>query len=205
MEWQVHLARRTRCSLALHAQFVHRNVAMSADPKSRAVPSLNHAQQRNLHNACRHMDSLLKDIEIALDTRKTNSVFPKYIHDVCPEERKTIELHLARFRAQLMAVLSNQSIEVEPPRVTASHAIHTSLTFIEIAIEELSPKRMGGYGPLSTAGASDLEQIMANLMATAQELHGYVLNNRRPEQSPASSQMNVVHERRSRRRENKAL
>jgi hypothetical protein len=50
------------------------------------------------------MDGLLKDIEIALDTRKTNSVFPKYIHDVCPEEQKTIELLLARFRAQLMAV-----------------------------------------------------------------------------------------------------
>jgi len=147
---------------------------MSADPKSRATPSLNHAQQRNLHNACRHMDGLLKDIEIALDTRKTNSVFPKYI-------------------------------EIEPPKITSSHAIHTSLTFIEIAIEELSPKRMGGYGPLSTAGANDLEQIMTNLMATAQELHCCVLNNREPEQSAASSKITVVHERRSRRRENKAL
>jgi len=148
------------------------------------------------------MDGLLKDIESALDTRKTNSIFPKYIHDVRPEEQKTIELLLANFRAQLMAVLTSQSIEVEPPRIKASHAIHTSLTFIEIAIEELSPKRMGGYGPLSTAGASDLEQIMTDLMATAQELHSYVLNNRRPEQSPASSKSNVVHERRSRRREN---
>jgi hypothetical protein len=178
---------------------------MSADPKSRATPSLNHAQQRNLHNACRHMDGLLKDIEIALDTRKTNSVFPKYIHDVCPEEQKTIEMHIARFRAQLMSVLASQSIEIEPPKITSSHAIHTSLTFIEIAIEELSPKRMGGYGPLSTAGANDLEQIMTNLMATAQELHGCVLNNREPEQSAASSKITVVHERRSRRRENKAL
>ena len=169
------------------------------------MPSLNHAQQRNLHNACRHMDGLLKDIEVALDTRKTNSVFPKYIHDVCPEEQKTIELFLARFRAQLMAVLAAQSIEVEPPRITSSHAIHTSLTFIEIAIEELSPKRMGGYGPLSIAGASDLEHIMADLMAAAQELHGYVLNHRTPEQSPASSDIKVIHERRSRRRENKAL
>jgi hypothetical protein len=177
---------------------------MSADAKSRAMPSLNHAQQRNLHNACRHMDGLLKDIEFALDTRKTNSVFPKYIHDVCAEEQQTIELLLARFRAQLMAVLASQSIEVEPPRITASHAIHTSLTFIEIAIEELSPKRMGGYGSLSTAGAADLEQIMTDLMAIAQELHGYVLNNRPREQSPASSEVNAVHERRSRRREIKS-
>jgi len=205
----VHLARRTCCSLALEgllgAHLVHRDAAMSADPKSRATPSLNHAQQRNLHNACRHMDGLMKDIEIALDTRKTNSIFPKYIPDVCSEEKKTIELHIARFRAQLMAVLANQSIEVEPPRITASHAIHTSLTFIEIAIEELSPKRMGGYGPLSTAGASDLEQIMADLMATAQEMHGYVLNNRSREQLSANSEINVVQEQRSRRRENKAL
>jgi hypothetical protein len=188
-----------------HPDLLFGRAFMSVEPRSRSMPSLNHAQQRNLHNACRHMDGLLKDIEVALDTRKTNSVFPKYIHDVCPEEQKTIELLLARFRTQLLAVLANQSIEVEPPRITASHAIHTSLTFIEIAIEELSPKRMGGYGPLSTAGASDLEQIMADLMATAQELHGYVLNNRSRGQLSANSEFNVVQERRSRRRENKAL
>ncbi len=51
---------------------------------------------------------------------------------------------------------------------------------------------MEDTGPLfSTAGASDLKQIMADLMATAQELHGYVLNNRSREQLSANSEFDV--------------
>jgi hypothetical protein len=179
---------------------------MSADPKSHPISSLSDAQQRTLRNACKHMDGLLKDVEAALDTSRTSSVFPKYINDIASVQRKTIEEYLVRFRVQLLRVLAGQAIELEEPRIKASHAIHTSLTFIEIAIEELSPGRMRGYGPVSKAAVVDLNNVIQDLQAIMQELHGYVLQGSAPDQSQrvddsGITRCNIGRVRRKRRQE----
>jgi hypothetical protein len=165
---------------------------MSADPKIRAISSLSDSQQRNLRNACKHMDGLLKEIEAALDPTHTNSAFPKYINDITPVQRKTIEEYLARFRTQLLRILAGQAIQVEEPRIKASHAVHTSLTFIEIAIEELSPSRMRGYGPVSEAGAADLNKVMQDLQSIVKGLHNYVLQSNLPSQSQPANDSAAV-------------
>jgi GTP-binding protein EngB required for normal cell division len=121
------------------------------------------------------MDALLQNIEAVLNPALSKSVFPKYIQDIAPVQRKTIEDYLARIRAQLLRVLAGQAIEVEKPRITASHAVHTTLTFVEIAIEELSPSRMRGYGPVSETGTADLNGVMQELQSIVQQLHNYVL------------------------------
>lgn len=154
---------------------------MSAERQSHAISSLNDAQQRNLRISCQHMDELLKDIEEVLNPARSKSVFPKYIHDIAPVQRKTIEDYLARIRAQLIRVLAGQAIEVEKPRITASHAIHAALTFVEIAIEELSPDSMRGYGPVSETGAADLNGVVGELQSIVQQLHGYVLQRSAPD------------------------
>jgi len=158
---------------------------MSANWQSRPISSLNDAQQRNLRNACKHMDGLLKDVEEAMNPNR-NSVFPKYIHDIADVQQKTIGDYLARFREELLRVLAHQSIAVEEPRIKASHAIHTSLTFVEIAIEELSPGRMRGYGPVSEAGAADLNGVIQDLQSIALALHNYVLERVPLSSSPIS-------------------
>jgi GTP-binding protein EngB required for normal cell division len=127
------------------------------------------------------MDRLLVDIEDALNPARSHSVFPKYVQDIAPVQRKTIEDYLARIRAQLLRVLAGQLIEVEKPRITASHSIHIALTFVEIAIEELSPSRMSGYGPVSESGSADLNGVMQELQSIVQQLHGYVLQRDVPD------------------------
>ncbi len=154
---------------------------MSTHQQSYALSPLNDAQQRNLRISCQHMDALLNSVEEVLNSERSNSVFPKYIHDITLVRRKTIEDYLARIRAQLVRVLAGQAIEVEKPRITASHAVHTALTFVEIAIEELSPDRMRGYGPVSEAGAADLNGVMQELQSILRQLHGYVLQRDAPD------------------------
>ena len=148
---------------------------MSADPHSHPHSALNEAQQRYLRISCQHMDGLLRSIEEVLNPARLNSLFPKYIYDITPVQRITIEDYLARIRARLLCVLECQAIEVQKPQIAASHAIHTTLTFVEIAIEELSPGRMGGYGPVSETGAADLNSIMQDLQSIVQQLHVYVM------------------------------
>ena len=151
------------------------------DSQSHPISPLNDSQQRNLRISCKHMDKLLQDIDGVLNQGRSNSAFPKYIQDIAPVQRKTIEDYLARIRAQLLRILAGQAITVEKPRTAASHAIHTALTFVEIAIEELSPGRMRGYGPVSDTGIADLNGIMQELQSTVKQLHGYVLQRGVPD------------------------
>ena len=89
-------------------------------------------------------------------------------------QRKTIEDYSARTRGQLLQVLAEQSIEPEQPRISAAHAVHVNLTFIDIAIAELAPHYMRGYGPVSSEAAADLTRIVAELGAAVQELAHYI-------------------------------
>ena len=137
--------------------------------------TLNPSQRQHLLITCKHIDKLLGDIEETLNAAASKSVFPSYAGDITPLQRKTIEDYIARLRGQLLQVLAGQSVAPEKPRVSASHSIHVGLTFVEIAIAELAPHYMQGYGPVSEPGATDLYGVVAELQSAVKELHRYVL------------------------------
>lgn len=139
--------------------------------------TLNEHQRRKLRVTCDHVDKLLQEVEDVLNASRSHSAFPKYVEDFAPPEQETIEDYIARIRIQLLLVLAGQAIELEKPRVMASHAIHSALTFVEVAIEELSPDRMRGYGPVSDAGAADLNGVIRELLGLVRELHGYIMRS----------------------------
>ena len=133
--------------------------------------NLNPSQRHRLLVTCKHIDKLLGDIEQTLNASASRSAFPGYVGDVTSRQRKTIEDCIARLRGQLLQVLATQSLAPEEPHIPASHAIHVGLTFIEIAIAELAPHYMRGYGPVSEQGAADLRGVIAELQSTVKELH----------------------------------
>ena len=81
-------------------------------------------------------------------------------------------------RGQLLQVLAGQSLQPEKPRISAIHSIHVNLTFVDIAIAELAPQYMRGYGPVSDTGMADLNGIVAELQSAIKELTRYVLQPR---------------------------
>ena len=139
--------------------------------------TLNPSQRQRLLVTCKHIDKLLGNIEDTLNAAASKSVFPGYLGDILPQQRKTIEDYIARLREQLLQVLAKQSLAPEEPRISAAHAIHVDLTFIEIAIAELAPHYMRGYGAVSEQGATDLQGVIAELQSTVKELHGYLLRS----------------------------
>jgi GTP-binding protein EngB required for normal cell division len=137
--------------------------------------TLNGAQRQHLLITCQHIDKLLGDVEATLNAAGSKTVFPSYVNDVAPVQRKTIEDYIARVRGQLLQVLAGQSLQPEKPRVSAIHSIHVNLTFVDIAIAELAPHYMRGYGPVSEEGAADLNGIVAELQSAIKELTRYIL------------------------------
>ena len=140
--------------------------------------TLNPSQRQRLLVTCKHIDTLLGDIEGTLNAAAAKTVFPNYVSDVTAGQRTTIEEYVARIRGHLLQVLARQSLAPEKPHITATHSIHVNLTFVEIAIAELAPRHMRGYGPLSEQGAADLNGIVAELQSVVTELLRYVLQIR---------------------------
>jgi hypothetical protein len=144
--------------------------------------TLNPSQRQRLLVTCRHIDKLLCDIEDTLNTAASKTVFPNYIGDITPQQHKAIDDDIARIRAQLLEVLAGQSLAPEKPRISAAHSVDVNLTFVEIAIAELAPHYMRGYGPVSTDAAADLREIAEKLQSGVKELHRYV-SETHPDQS----------------------
>ncbi len=134
--------------------------------------TLNASQRQRLLVTCKHIDSLLSTIEATLSDTASKDVFPVYIDDVRPEQRGMIEDSILRMRQHLLGVLSTQSLAPDAPSISAAHSINVSLTFVEIAIAELAPHYMRGYGPVSEDGAADLKRIMGELQTSVNALRG---------------------------------
>ena len=58
--------------------------------------TLNPSQRQRLLVTCKHIDKLLGDIEETMNAAASKSVFPNYVGDITPLQRKTIEDYIAR-------------------------------------------------------------------------------------------------------------
>jgi len=137
--------------------------------------ALNEHQQRRLLVTCQHIDGMLSELEAVLNQSASKSAFPKYIPDISPAQRHTIEDYIARLRAQLKRVLEGQGIAAPRPSISASHAAHVSLQFLDVSVEELKPRYMRGYGEVPPAAAIELNGIVGELQGLISRLDRYLM------------------------------
>jgi GTP-binding protein EngB required for normal cell division len=161
---------------------------------------LNEFQKRRLRVSCEYIDKLLSSIEEVLYQSSSKSVFPKFKSEVSLAQRQTIENYIARIRAQLLRVLDGQDISQGKPSILATHSIRVSLTCIEIAVEELYPKSMQGYGAVPEAVAAELNGICGELLGLVTRLDRYVsgdeddLKKRLERLAQTSDETTVLHQ-----------
>jgi hypothetical protein len=157
-----------------------RESGMTTKEDGNPDPSLNEYQLRALLVSCQHIDKLLGEIEGLLNSSKSGLAFPKYFDDLSSAQHDLIDDYIRRTRADLLQVAAEQGIVPESGKIPASHSIHATMIFIEIAIEELRPDKMRGYGPMSKDGAAYLNQLVQRFHASAQQLHRCVLQREAP-------------------------
>lgn len=136
--------------------------------------SLNANHERRLSVTCRHIDKLLSEMEGALNASASKLAFPQYVADIAPAQRRVIEDYITRIRAQLVRVLDGQGIERPGADIPVSRSLHAVLTFIDIAVEELKPEYMRGYGQVPAAAAVELNGIAGELRGLVNQLDQYV-------------------------------
>jgi ElaB/YqjD/DUF883 family membrane-anchored ribosome-binding protein len=133
----------------------------------------NEFQQNRLSVSCSYIDGLLKDIEEVLNSTASKSPFPKYVSDISPAQRSTIEDYIARFRGRLVNVLKSVQVTLPVGNISAVHSLRTTLSCIEIAVEELKPRYMRGYGELPAEAQEALNRIVAELNELLQQFNSY--------------------------------
>jgi len=102
-------------------------------------------QQSRILASVSYMDKLLTDVEEIL-TAASSHAFPKYKNPLTPAQIRTAKDCIKRLRQQITHVLKDLEIALPEAKFDSTHAIRVTLQFIEVAIEEISPERLVGYG-----------------------------------------------------------
>ena len=147
------------------------------EPKTagqRSPGELNSAQRRHLSATCKYIDNLLCDMERALHSAASQSPFPRYVLDITPAQAGVIEDHIRRLRAQLLRTLAWQHLKPDPPVVPVTRLLTTDLAFADVAIEELKPKHLKGYGAVPADAADELNATIGELRSVVKDMERYV-------------------------------
>ena len=124
---------------------------------------LNESHRRRLLANAQYADKLLSDLEEILNASESKSPFPKYRPDVSLHQTRLIRGHISRFRDHLSRVLSAIGLEHDGARFGSLHSIRVTLTFVRIAVQEMAPEHLRGYGELSDGAASELRGMCTEL------------------------------------------
>ncbi len=137
---------------------------------------LNDNQERHLLNTLEHVDKLLCDVERIPSDHGDSRLFPEYLRDLSPREHARLSEGIRRFRAKVARLLQAHDLEIAPPRISARKAVMTALLFADMALEELSPRRMRDYGPISSQETSmELEEVVDALRVAIREIRDELL------------------------------
>ena len=139
---------------------------------------LNEHQQRRLVVTCQHVDRLLADLERSFTEAHSTSPFGRYANDLAPAEQRLVHDYLARLRAQLLRMLDGQGLSPTPRRIGVRHSILTHLAYVDVAVEELKPHYMRGYGAVAPEAAAALNGIVEELHGTIGQLSQYLAIDR---------------------------
>jgi hypothetical protein len=124
---------------------------------------MNESQQRHLLMTFHHVDHLLSETERILASTHSPSPFQEYTQDSTPAQRKVTHDYVLRVRETMRQILHELNIPQKPPTSGALWAARNHLAFAGIAIVEIEPRHMKGYGELSEADKQMLNRITAEL------------------------------------------
>lgn len=135
---------------------------------------LNDNHRNTLLSAFMYMDQLLSEGVAGLTPAEEGAIFSLLKPDATATQRKIISDQVARLRRSMRDALNACSIPVRPPTIGALWSLRNSLTFIDIALEDLSKSHLSGYGAVDENSAEGIMALQAQIRAVLADLQSYV-------------------------------
>lgn len=134
---------------------------------------LNENHRRALRAGFQYIDRLLTEGAAGLAGPEEGAIFASMAPDASPAQRKVIAAQIAAVRRRLRAAIEECAIAIPPPAIGALWGLQSYLTSADIALEELGPRHLIGYGELDDRAAARVRAFQAQIRAAIQELHDY--------------------------------
>ena len=124
---------------------------------------LNEAHQRRLLSGARYADTLLSDVEAILNASESKTIFPKYRSDISPSPGQAdsqLRGPLPRSTGARDGWLGHRSWGTP---LQSLHSVRVTLGFVQIAVQEMAPRYLRGYGEVTENVAPQLQGLCAEL------------------------------------------
>lgn len=135
---------------------------------------MNAYHRQSIGVAFHHIDERLSQIEAILNAVGGKSPFSRYAFDVGPMERNAVIGYIQRLRERMWAAVERLEIPPENHKVSAAWVICTTLIDVSIALCEIEPQRMIGYGAIDEESAIVLSGILSDLNRLVNSLDAYL-------------------------------
>lgn len=130
-----------------------------------------------------HIDRLLSDVVREIGSR---SPFSRLAADLQRAELQAVEEYVRTLRRQLIEGLAELGIDPPRPEATASSSLATATLFAQVALYDMDPRRLIGYGPLDPEAGTIVERIETDSARTLAELKAYLARAERRALAPAA-------------------
>lgn len=130
------------------------------------MTGLSHNHKRRILTSLQYAD---KQLDASLHSLAPSSqpLFSGYIQDLSPARARYVECYAEKIRRQMTRLLEKCDIEVPSPSTSAMGRVRTSLTSLDLTLEDIHPEKLRGYGKIDPAAARELSW-------TLQETRGLV-------------------------------
>ena len=150
----------------------------SNQPQANAVEgsteTFNQPQRSRILASVSYIDKLLIDIEEIL-TASSSQAFPKYKNPLTPVQVRVASDYIKRLRHQITHVLEGLEIFLPEAKFDSTHSIRVTLQFIEVALEEISPERLVGYGKVPKSRVNLFAGGLQEMKGIVRQLDSYLI------------------------------
>ena len=141
---------------------------------SQRPPTLNEGQQRSVLSSIHDLDRRMADLEAQIGRSLTSSAFGQYVNDLAPTEIQVVRDYFSRIRERMLDWLNEVGVPLEVRRTGLRWALQVGTTTLHIAVAEMSPDRLRGYGQLDETGASAVARIQQDLSRLIDRVDAYL-------------------------------
>jgi GTP-binding protein EngB required for normal cell division len=138
------------------------------------MSTLNPLHKQALVSGFLDLHRRMAEMEAYLAQSDSSSPFNQHVNDLSPTERKVVQDYFARMRGTMLARLREHGLPLQTQRTSLRWVLQTGLTFLHIAIAELGPGALRGYGTLDEAARRELVQIQQELDRIVDRVGAYL-------------------------------
>lgn len=120
------------------------------------MTGLNDNHKRRILASLQYADRLLED-NLRLVVPSSRQIFPQSVPDVAVAELHWIESYTDKIREQMVWLMDRVQAKAPAPNKPSSWTLRSNLIVLDIALEDLYPEQMRGYGAIDPETARDLD------------------------------------------------